>query len=100
MPKTLAGKVVKVAPTWAGLLPFYFAVLESGNAEGRGIAREELRRMAQAADFWNEECDARKRRAERRRKARSARRCLVCHGQGFNPIGGERCEECGGSGND
>jgi hypothetical protein len=41
------------APTWAKLLPAFFAVLENGTDEGKRIAREELARMAKAADFWN-----------------------------------------------
>lgn len=40
------------------MLPAYFAVLEDGTAEGKRIAREELRRMAQAADYWNEHAKA------------------------------------------
>lgn len=42
-----------VTPTWTALLPYFFAVLEDGTAEGKRIARDELRRMAQAADNWN-----------------------------------------------
>lgn len=41
------------APTWSALLPAFFAVLENGTDEGKHIAREELTRMAQAADLWN-----------------------------------------------
>lgn len=44
---------IDITPTWVGLAPAYFAVLQNGNAEGRKIAREELLRMAQAADKWN-----------------------------------------------
>lgn len=41
------------APTWTALLPAFFAVMQDGTDEGRRIAREELRRMARAADLWN-----------------------------------------------
>ena len=41
-------------PTWMALLPVFFAVLENGTDEGRQIAREELKRMARAADRYNE----------------------------------------------
>lgn len=51
-------KTIKLAPTWASLLPYYFAVLADGNDEGKRIAKEELARMAQAADQWNNHCDA------------------------------------------
>ena len=58
-----------IEPTWEGLLPAFLAVLEDGTPTGRQIAREELRRMARAADLWN----TRTRAAEDR----------------------ERCDECG-----
>ncbi|CAH0444300.1 hypothetical protein LMG10661_00779 [Ralstonia syzygii subsp. syzygii] len=51
-------KTITIKPTWASLLGVYLAVLEDGNAEGRRIAREELLRMAQAADQWNNHCEA------------------------------------------
>ena len=44
---------VDLTPTWSGILPALLMVLESGTAEGRKMAREELRRMAQAADQAN-----------------------------------------------
>lgn len=50
-PEAPARVVVDVTPTWAGLLPALLAVLESGNATGRKMAREELARMAAAADM-------------------------------------------------
>ena len=34
-----------ITPSWQGLLPYFFLVLEQGDAEGRKIAREELARM-------------------------------------------------------
>lgn len=46
-------RVVDVTPTWRGVLPALVAALEDGTAEGRRIAREELARMAEAADNWN-----------------------------------------------
>ena len=49
----MTGKRQLKAPTWTALLPAFFAVLENGTDEGRKIAKEELRRMAQAADLWN-----------------------------------------------
>ena len=36
--------------TWQGVLPILIAALEDGTEEGKKIAREELRRMAKAAD--------------------------------------------------
>ncbi len=51
-------KTITLKPTWASLLGIYLAVLEDGNAEGRSIAKEELARMAQAADRWNNHCEA------------------------------------------
>ncbi len=53
-------KTITLKPTWASLLHVYFAVLEAGNAKGKRIAKEELARMAQAADQWNNHCEAQK----------------------------------------
>lgn len=47
---------IQLTPTWRGLLPAFIAVLESGTDEGKRLAREELRRMAEAADYWNAHC--------------------------------------------
>ena len=41
---------IDLTPTWAGVLPILIAGIENGNAEGRKIAIEELKRMAGAAD--------------------------------------------------
>jgi hypothetical protein len=41
------------ALTWTALVPAFVAVLENGTPEGRRMAREELIRMARAADLWN-----------------------------------------------
>ncbi|MGH8074243.1 MAG: hypothetical protein ACREO4_09235 [Lysobacter sp.] len=45
--------VIECAPTWAGLLPVLLELLARGNTEGQRTARDELARMAQAADKWN-----------------------------------------------
>lgn len=45
---------IDLTPTWAGLLPALLAAVSDGTAEGRQIAMEELKRMAGAADRWNE----------------------------------------------
>ncbi len=44
---------IDATPTWAAILPILLAVLEDGDAEGRKMARAELRRMADAADAYN-----------------------------------------------
>jgi hypothetical protein len=44
---------IDLTPTWEQILPALLAILENGSAEGKKIARDELRRMAQAADQWN-----------------------------------------------
>jgi hypothetical protein len=46
-------KVIDLTPTWSGILPALLLVLESGTAEGRKMVREELVRMAAAADQAN-----------------------------------------------
>jgi hypothetical protein len=46
-------ETIDLTPTWSGILPALLLVLESGTAEGRKMARDELRRMAQAADQAN-----------------------------------------------
>ena len=47
-------ETIDITPTWRGLLPYFFLALENGNTEGRKIAREELAKMARAADLYNE----------------------------------------------
>mgnify|MGYP000979826760 CR=1 FL=1 len=47
---------IDCTPTWSGILNWYLVVLEDGSAEGKKIAKEELRRMAQAADNWVAHC--------------------------------------------
>lgn len=44
---------IDLTPTWEQILPALLAVLENGTDEGRKTVKEELRRMAQAADRWN-----------------------------------------------
>ena len=39
-------KYIDVTPTWSQILPVLLALLESGTAEGRRTARDELERMA------------------------------------------------------
>ena len=51
---TTEAATIDVTPTWQAVLPILFAALEDGTDEGKKIAREELRRMAQAADRYNE----------------------------------------------
>lgn len=46
-------KTIDCTPTWAGLMPAFFAVFENGSEEGKKIAREELMRLAGALDLRN-----------------------------------------------
>lgn len=46
-------KTIDLTPTWSAVLPILLAAIESGNEEGRRIAKLELSRMAQAADQFN-----------------------------------------------
>lgn len=51
------GKLIEVldlTPTWQGILPALIITLTDGNADGRRIAKEELLKMARAADAYNE----------------------------------------------
>lgn len=54
----MSAERIDMTPTWSALLPAFVAVLEDGTQEGRRIARLELQRMAQAADYWNEHAKA------------------------------------------
>ena len=47
-------ETINITPTWAGILPALIAVIRDGTPEGQRMAAEELQRMAQAADKWNE----------------------------------------------
>ncbi|HVK79908.1 MAG TPA: hypothetical protein VM915_04785 [Verrucomicrobiae bacterium] len=57
---------IDITPTWADLLPALLAVIESGKFEGRKMAEQELRSMAEAADKWNAHCREVKRLADPR----------------------------------
>ena len=41
---------IRITRTWASTLPLLLLLVERGDGEGRAFAREELRRMARAAD--------------------------------------------------
>ena len=45
---------IDVTPTWAGLLPALVELAAHDDLKVRGDAWTELRRMAQAADQWND----------------------------------------------
>lgn len=45
---------IDLTPTWAGILPALIAVIRDGTPEGQRLALEELRRMADAADRFNQ----------------------------------------------
>ncbi len=45
--------MIDLTPTWQGILPLLLAALEDGTDQGKQIAREELQRMAKAADAAN-----------------------------------------------
>ena len=47
-------QVIECKPKWAGILPLLRMGLENGNTTGQAIAWEEIARMAEAADKWNE----------------------------------------------
>jgi len=44
---------IDITPTWSGLLPYLLNLYESGPETARQTAKEELARMAKAADFYN-----------------------------------------------
>lgn len=70
-----APRSVDVTPTWAGLLPALLAVLDNGTAQGRAMAKEELARMAVAAD--KAVADQKARAAARAEAEEAAARALV-----------------------
>ena len=47
----MMAQYIDVTPSWEGLVPSLVTLIENGSAEGRKIAREELHRMARAADM-------------------------------------------------
>lgn len=50
-------RTINITPTWSALLPvLLLAAREATTAEARRTAEEELKRMAKAADNWNEHC--------------------------------------------
>ncbi|MGC0015622.1 hypothetical protein ACPPTR_09000 [Ralstonia pseudosolanacearum] len=51
---------INLTPTWASCLHVFLAVLEDGTDEGKRVARQELARMAAAADAWNDHVGAQK----------------------------------------
>ncbi len=50
---------IDLTPSWAGLLPAMFAVLESDEApvEAKNVIKEEFMRLAEFADKKNEEAE-------------------------------------------
>lgn len=44
---------IDLTPTWESVLSWYLTVLQDGNDEGKKIAKDELLRMAKAADQFN-----------------------------------------------
>lgn len=46
-------KHIDMTPTWAGIMPGLFAVLEDGTEIGKKLAREELMRLAKSMDAVN-----------------------------------------------
>lgn len=46
-------EIIDMTPSWRGILGYLIVGIENGNAEGRKIATEELRRMADIADSYN-----------------------------------------------
>lgn len=60
MTENTEATTIVMTPTWTGLLPLLLAVITDGTAKGQAAAREELARMAKAADHWSAHCDAQK----------------------------------------
>jgi hypothetical protein len=52
--KTVSAGFIDATPTWAEILPTLLLILESGDAAGKKVAREELNRMAEIADKYVE----------------------------------------------
>lgn len=53
-------RTIKMGMTWAQAVEIYMLALENGNAEGKEMAKEELRRMAKLLDQIAEEQEAEK----------------------------------------
>jgi len=49
---------IDMTPTWSDVLPLMVEVIRNGEYEGVKIVKEELQRMAKAADLWNAEAKA------------------------------------------
>lgn len=47
-------ETIDLTPTWTQILPMLLHVIEHGEEPGKQAVRDELRRMAKAADAWNE----------------------------------------------
>ena len=83
---------IDMTPTWVDILGIYVAVMERGNAEGRAIAKQEMRRMAEAADNWNASVkDAQRLRHELREAAAEYSRLWEC----LDEAGVSRAEAAG-----
>jgi hypothetical protein len=54
----MATDFIPIKATWRGLLPALIMVLENGNATGRANAIAELKRMAEIADAYVAEHEA------------------------------------------
>lgn len=46
-------ETIDITPTWAGLMPAFFEVLESGGLDAKNEVRAELMRLARFADIVN-----------------------------------------------
>lgn len=51
--------IIDLTPLWVGILPALLAALEGGTEEGKRMAREELKHMAQVADLAKEASEQR-----------------------------------------
>lgn len=47
-------ETIDITPTWEAILPALIAVIRDGKPEGQALAIQELHRMAQAADLYNQ----------------------------------------------
>jgi hypothetical protein len=57
-------RTIDITPTWKGVLPMLLAAWRDGNDKGRAMALEDLRRMAEAADLWNEHVEEKEERTK------------------------------------
>lgn len=48
-------KTLDITPKWIEILGVLIILLQDGSAEGKKVAKEELARMAKAADLYNAE---------------------------------------------